>query len=224
MNPLIAPSILAADFARLGDEVQGVLDAGADVIHFDVMDNHYVPNLSFGPVVFHSLKRQFKDTPFDVHLMVEPVESMIDAFLKAGASYISIHPESTRQLRSALERIRKGGAKAGVVLNPDTEPSVLQPVVGLFDLVLIMSVYPGFGGQEFMDSSLEKVAAVRRFIDSDCKGTRLEIDGGISIDNIGRAQAAGADMFVAGSSIFGSSDYSQTIQRMRAQIGSNPGV
>lgn len=215
MKHLIAPSILAADFSNLGEEVQSVLEAGADVIHFDVMDNHYVPNLSFGPVVMDSLKRRFTDTPFDVHLMVKPVESMIDAFMSSGASYISIHPEATEHPDAALNRIRKGGAKAGVVINPGTPLSVLNSLWGEFDLLLIMSVNPGFGGQKFIERSISKVAEASQMIQSRDLDVLLEIDGGVSVENIGSLGRAGANMFVAGSSIFGADDYSRAILEMR---------
>ena len=218
MNHLIAPSLLAADFCRLGDEVQSVLDAGADVIHFDVMDNHYVPNLSFGPVVLDSLKSRFADTPFDVHLMVKPVESMIDAFLSSGASYISVHPESTEHLDAALKQIRSGGAKAGVVINPGTSLSVLDSLWGEFDLLLIMSVNPGFGGQKFIERSVSKVVQASEMIKSREIDVRLEVDGGVSAQNIGSLSQAGADMFVAGSSIFGTDDYGRAIREMRSAI------
>ena len=218
MNHLIAPSLLAADFSRLGEEVQGVLDAGADVIHFDVMDNHYVPNLSFGPVVLDSLKSRFADTPFDVHLMVKPVESMIDAFLASGASYISVHPEATEHPDAALKQIRSGGAKAGIVINPGTSLSVLDSLWGEFDLVLIMSVNPGFGGQKFIERSILKVAQASEMIKSRDIDVRLEVDGGVSVQNIGSLSQAGADMFVAGSSIFGAADYGRAIHEMRSAI------
>ncbi|MCY3885154.1 MAG: ribulose-phosphate 3-epimerase [Gammaproteobacteria bacterium] len=218
MKHLIAPSILAADFARLGEEVQSVLDAGADVIHFDVMDNHYVPNLSFGPVVLDSLKRRFNDTPFDVHLMVKPVESMIDAFLNSGASYISIHPEATEHPDAALNRIRRGGAKAGIVVNPGTPLSVLDSLWGAFDLMLIMSVNPGFGGQRFIKRSISKVSEASKMIQAHAVDVLLEIDGGVSAENIGSLSRAGANIFVAGSSIFGADDYSQAILEMRNAI------
>ncbi len=220
MKYLIAPSILAADFSCLGNEVESVLDAGADAIHFDVMDNHYVPNLSFGPVVLDSLKSRFPDVLFDVHLMVKPVEDMIDAFLDSGASFISIHPESTEHPHAALSRIRRGGAKAGVVINPGTSLDVVNPLLGEFDLLLIMSVNPGFGGQKFITQSVEKVQAAKKLLDSVGVDVRLEVDGGVTVENIRSLAAAGADMFVAGSSIFGSDDYSQAIAAMRRELES----
>ncbi|MYF01985.1 MAG: ribulose-phosphate 3-epimerase [Gammaproteobacteria bacterium] len=218
MNPIIAPSILAADFAQLGHEVKAVLDAGADVIHFDVMDNHYVPNLSFGPVVLNSLKTHFPETEFDVHLMVKPVENMIDAFLDNGASYISIHPEATNHAHAALHRIRRGGAKAGIVLNPSTSLNVLDELQGNFDLVLVMSVNPGFGGQTLIPETVRKLEKVRNLLDSHGLDARLAVDGGVSLENIREAWQSGADFFVAGSSIFSSSNYKTVIDEMRAEL------
>ena len=218
MHSLIAPSILSADFSILGDEVQSVLDAGADVIHFDVMDNHYVPNLSFGPMILKSLKNKFSSVEFDVHLMVSPVESLIDAFVDCGANYISIHPESTKHLHAAVQRIQDGGAQAGVVLNPGTPIGILDSIIKNIDLVLIMSVNPGFGGQQFLTESLTKLSAARTMIDQIERPIRLEVDGGINVDNIGLARQAGADMFVAGSAIFGSQNYTEVISQMRALI------
>ena len=214
----IAPSILAADFARLGDEVTHVLDAGADIIHFDVMDNHYVPNLSIGPLVLESLRGHGVTAPVDVHLMVKPVDRLIGDFLTAGADYISIHPEATDHPHRSLGLIREGGAKAGLVFNPGTPLSHLDQVLDLVDLVLIMSVNPGFGGQAFIASSLDKVRAVRRLIDQSGRNIRLEIDGGIKSDNIAAAARAGADTFVAGSAIFGTADYAGTIATMRGAL------
>lgn len=215
----ISPSILSADFSRLGEEVHAVLAAGADVIHFDVMDNHYVPNLTVGPLVLESLRRAGIDAPMDVHLMVKPVDRIIGDFLTAGASIISIHPEATEHLHRSLSLIREGGAQAGLVFNPGTPLAPLAEVMELVDLVLVMSVNPGFGGQAFIDSSLHKVAAARRLIDDSGRPIRLEIDGGIKTANIARAAAAGADTFVAGSAIFGSQDYAATIAAMRAELG-----
>ena len=214
----IAPSILAADFARLGDEVTHVLDAGADIIHFDVMDNHYVPNLSIGPLVLESLRGHGVKAPVDVHLMVKPVDRLIGDFLTAGADYISIHPEATDHPHRSLGLIREGGAKAGLVFNPGTPLSHLDQVLDLVDLVLIMSVNPGFGGQAFIASSLDKVRAVRRLTDQSGRNIRLEIDGGIKSDNIAAAARAGADTFVAGSAIFGTADYAGTIATMRCAL------
>ena len=211
----IAPSILAADFARLGDEVSAVLEAGADIIHFDVMDNHYVPNLSIGPLVLDSLRQHGVTAPVDVHLMVKPVNRLIGDFLAAGADYISIHPEATEHLHRSLTLVREGGAKAGLVFNPGTPLTHLEQVIDLVDLVLIMSVNPGFGGQAFIESSLDKVRAVRKLIDQSRRSIRLEIDGGIKPDNIASAARAGADTFVAGSAIFGTADYADTIASMR---------
>lgn len=217
MNNWIAPSILAADFAYLGDEVRNVLDAGADIIHFDVMDNHYVPNLSIGPLVLESL-RQHIDAVWDVHLMVKPVDRLIGDFLDAGASYISVHPESTEHLHRTLSMIAEGGAKPGIVFNPATPLTVLPEVLELVDLVLIMSVNPGFGGQSFIPSSLAKLTQARALIDASGRDVRLQIDGGIKTDNIAAAAQAGADTFVAGSAIFGSDDYEATIAGMRAAL------
>jgi len=214
----IAPSILAADFAHLGDEVTNVLEAGADIIHFDVMDNHYVPNLSIGPLVLESLRGHGVKAPVDVHLMVKPVDRLIGDFLSAGADYISIHPEATDHPHRSLGLIREGGAKAGLVFNPGTPLSHLDHVLELVDLVLIMSVNPGFGGQAFIASSLNKVRAVRQFIDQSGRNIRLEIDGGIKSDNIAAAARAGADTFVAGSAIFGTADYAGTIATMRGAL------
>src|SRR5262245_10582399 len=216
----IAPSILSADFARLGEEVNAVLAAGADLIHFDVMDNHYVPNLTIGPLVLQALRKYGVSAPMDVHLMVKPVDRLIGDFLAAGASYISIHPEATEHVHRSLSLIRQGGAKAGLVFNPATPLTVLDQVIDLVDLVLIMSVNPGFGGQAFIPSSLKKVEAARRAIEKSGRAIRLEIDGGIKVDNVAAAAHAGADTFVAGSAIFGSSDYRATIAAMRRALAS----
>ena len=218
-NYWIAPSILAADFARLGDEVNAVLAAGADLIHFDVMDNHYVPNLSIGPLVLRALRKHGIEAPIDVHLMVKPVDRLIENFLDAGANYISIHPEATEHIHRSLGLIREGGAKAGLVFNPATPLDHLSHVLDLVDLVLIMSVNPGFGGQLFIESSLDKLADARAIITSSGRNIRLEIDGGIKTDNIAAAALAGADTFVAGSAIFGTSNYAATIAAMRRALG-----
>lgn len=218
MKPWISPSILAADFSRLGDEVRTVLAAGADTIHFDVMDNHYVPNLSIGPLVLESLRKSGIDAIVDVHLMVKPVDRLIDDFIKAGADYVTIHPEATEHLHRTLSLIAEGGAKAGVVFNPATPLTVLEEVIDMVDLILIMSVNPGFGGQSFIPTSLDKLAHAREVIDASGRDIRLQIDGGIKIDNIADVAAAGADTFVAGTAIFGSDDYEQTIAAMRTAI------
>jgi len=215
----IAPSILAADFARLGDEVTAVLAAGADLIHFDVMDNHYVPNLSIGPLVLQSLRKHGIKAPIDVHLMVKPVDRLVGDFLDAGADYISIHPEATEHLHRSLSLIREGGAKSGLVFNPATPLDHLSHVLDLVDLVLIMSVNPGFGGQTFIESSLDKLADARDIIAASGRTIRLEIDGGVKVENIGAAAKAGADTFVAGSAIFGTPDYAATIAAMRRALG-----
>ena len=214
----IAPSILSADFARLGAEVDAVLEAGADLVHFDVMDNHYVPNLTIGPLVLRSLRAYGVKAPVDVHLMVKPVDRIVGDFIDAGADYITIHPEATEHVHRSLSLIREGGARAGLSLNPGTPVSVLDPVLDLVDLVLVMSVNPGFGGQSFLPHSLDVVRAVRQRLDGLDRDVRLEIDGGIKVDNIGAARAAGADTFVAGSAIFGADDYARTIAEMRAQL------
>ncbi|MYE13891.1 MAG: ribulose-phosphate 3-epimerase [Gammaproteobacteria bacterium] len=218
MTPWIAPSILSADFARLGEDVDAVLAAGADLVHFDVMDNHYVPNLTVGPLVLQALRAHGVTAPVDVHLMVKPVDRIVGDFIEAGADYVTIHPEATEHVHRSLSLIREGGAKAGLSLNPGTPVTVLDPVLDLVDLVLVMSVNPGFGGQAFIPRSLEAVRAVRERLDGLDREVRLEIDGGIKVDNIGAAREAGADTFVAGSAIFGSDDYAATIAAMRAQI------
>lgn len=216
--PWICPSILAADFARLGEEVSDVLAAGADTIHFDVMDNHYVPNLSVGPLVLSALRKAGVDACIDVHLMVKPVDRLVEDFLVAGADYITVHPESTEHLHRTLSMITAGGAKAGLVFNPATPLDALEPVIDMLDLILIMSVNPGFGGQAFIPSSLDKLRQARRLIDTSGRDIRLQIDGGIKIGNIGAAAAAGADAFVAGTAIFGADNYADTISSMRDEI------
>jgi ribulose-phosphate 3-epimerase len=218
-TPWIAPSILSADFAKLGAEVQSVLAAGADVIHFDVMDNHYVPNLTIGPMVCEALRKFGITAPLDVHLMVKPVDRIVPDFAKAGATYISFHPEATEHVDRTIELIREHGCKPGLVLNPATPIDFLDYTLPKLDLVLLMSVNPGFGGQKFIPSVLDKVRAVRKRIDALGKPIRLEIDGGVKVDNIGEIARAGADTFVAGSAIFGASDYKSTISAMRAAIG-----
>ena len=218
MTPLIAPSILSADFARLGEDVQAVLDAGADIVHFDVMDNHFVPNLTIGPMICEALKNFGIAAPIDVHLMVEPVDRIIPDFATAGASYITFHPEASRHIDRSLSLIRDAGCKSGLVFNPATPLSWLEHVMDKVDMVLIMSVNPGFGGQGFIPASLDKLRDARKLIDDSGLEIRLEIDGGVKVDNIGEIAAAGADTFVAGSAIFGSDDYANTITAMRDQI------
>ncbi len=214
----IAPSILSADFARLGEEVDAVVEAGADLIHFDVMDNHYVPNLTIGPLVCEALRKHGVKAPIDVHLMVKPVDRIIPDFAAAGASYISVHPEATEHLDRSLSLIRELGCKSGVVLNPATPLDWLDYVLEKVDLVLLMSVNPGFGGQQFIEGTLRKIEAVRERIERSGRAIRLEVDGGIKVQNIGRVAAAGADTFVAGSAIFGAADYRGTIAAMRREI------
>ncbi|WP_341921587.1 ribulose-phosphate 3-epimerase [Hydrocarboniphaga effusa] len=217
-TPVIAPSILSADFARLGEDTAKVLAAGADWVHFDVMDNHYVPNLTIGPMVCEALRKYGVTAPIDVHLMVEPVDALAASFAKAGATYITFHPEATRHVDRSLAAIRDAGCKAGLVFNPATPLDVLQYVIDKVDLVLLMSVNPGFGGQSFIASALAKLREARAIIDASGREIRLEIDGGVKVDNIGEIAAAGADSFVAGSAIFNSKDYAATIARMREEI------
>ena len=214
----IAPSILSADFARLGAEVEAVIDAGADLIHFDVMDNHYVPNLTVGPLVCEALRKHGITAPIDVHLMVRPVDRLVADFAKAGANWISFHPEASDHVDRTIALIREHGCRPGLVLNPATPLAWLDHTLEQIDLVLLMSVNPGFGGQAFIPATLEKIRAVRGRIDASGRDIRLEVDGGIKVDNIGRVAAAGADTFVAGSAIFGSRDYAATVRAMRAEI------
>ncbi len=218
MTPLIAPSILSADFARLGEDVDAVLEAGADIVHFDVMDNHFVPNLTIGPLICDALRTHGVEAPIDVHLMVEPVDRIIPDFAQAGANYITFHPEASRHIDRSLALIREQGCKAGLVFNPATPLACLNHVIDKVDIVLIMSVNPGFGGQKFIPSALEKLREARGIIDDSGREIRLEIDGGVKVDNIGAIAAAGADTFVAGSAIFGSDDYAATITAMKKEI------
>ena len=218
MEPLIAPSILSADFARLGEDVRAVLDAGADIVHFDVMDNHFVPNLTIGPMICDALRNYGIDAPIDVHLMVEPVDRIIPDFAKAGASYITFHPEASTHVHRTLGLIHDEGCKAGLVFNPATPMNWLEHVIEDLDMVLLMSVNPGFGGQKFIESSLAKLREARQIIDASGREIRLEIDGGVKTGNIREIAAAGADTFVAGSAIFGSDDYAATIAAMKAEI------
>lgn len=217
--PWIAPSILSADFAKLGQEVDAVLQAGADVVHFDVMDNHYVPNLTVGPMVCQALRKHGITAPIDVHLMVSPVDSLIPAFAKAGATYITFHPEATNHIDRTIQLIKESGCKPGLVFNPATPLSYLDYVLEKLDMILIMSVNPGFGGQSFIPEMLNKIKAVRERIDAANLPIRLEVDGGIKIDNIRAAFEAGADTFVAGSAIFETPDYQDTISKMKKQLG-----
>ena len=219
---LIAPSILSADFARLGEEITSVLEAGADVVHFDVMDNHYVPNLTIGPMVCGALRNHGITAPIDVHLMVSPVDQMIVDFAKAGASYITFHPEATGHIDRSLQLIRDHGCKAGLVFNPATPLHCLEYLMDKLDVILLMSVNPGFGGQKFIPSTLRKLTQVRKLIDESGHKIRLEVDGGVGVQNIREIAEAGADMFVAGSAIFNSEDYAETIKGMRNELGQAP--
>ena len=219
MRPyLIAPSILSADFARLGDDVKAVLDAGADVDHFDVMDNHYVPNLTIGPMVCKALRDYGITADIDVHLMVKPVDRIVPDFAKAGASIITFHPEASEHVDRTVQLIRDHGCKAGLVFNPATPLHYLDYVMDKLDVILLMSVNPGFGGQSFIPSTLDKLAEVRRRIDESGRDIRLEVDGGVKVDNIAEIAAAGADMFVAGSAIFSQPDYKAVIDQMRSEL------
>ena len=214
----IAPSILSADFARLGEEVDAVVAAGADLIHFDVMDNHYVPNLTIGPLVCEALRKHGVTAPIDVHLMVKPVDRIIPDFAAAGATYISFHPEASEHVDRTLQLIREHGCKSGLVFNPATPLDWLEHVIDKLDLVLLMSVNPGFGGQQFIESTLPKITAVRALIERSGRPIRLEVDGGVKVANIRKVAAAGADTFVAGSAIFGAADYAATIAAMRREV------
>ena len=215
---VIAPSILSADMARLGQEVEAVLAAGADYIHVDVMDNHYVPNLTFGPVVVRALRDYGVTAPLDVHLMIEPVDRIIPDFADAGADIITFHPEASRHVDRTLQLVRDSGCRSGLVFNPATPLDHLQHVMDKVDMVLIMSVNPGFGGQSFIPAALDKLRAVKEIIDASGRDIRLEIDGGVKVDNIAEIAAAGADTFVAGSAVFGSDDYAAVIQAMRKAL------
>ncbi|WP_372877543.1 ribulose-phosphate 3-epimerase [Pseudomonas sp.] len=219
MQPFaIAPSILSADFARLGEEVDKVLAAGADIVHFDVMDNHYVPNLTIGPMVCAALRKYGITAPIDAHLMVKPVDRIIGDFIEAGASYITFHPEASEHIDRSLQLIKAGGCKAGLVFNPATPLEVLKHVLDKVDMILLMSVNPGFGGQKFIPHTLEKLKEARALIDASGREIRLEIDGGVNVQNIREIAAAGADTFVAGSAIFGQPDYKGVIDAMRAEL------
>jgi ribulose-phosphate 3-epimerase len=218
-SPWIAPSILSADFARLGEEVRAVLAAGADIVHFDVMDNHYVPNLTIGPLVCEALRKAGIEAPIDVHLMVKPVDRIVPDFAKAGASWITFHPEASEHVDRTVGLIREQGCRPGIVLNPATPVDWLDYVLDKIDMVLLMSVNPGFGGQSFIPSVLPKITRVREMIDRSGREIRLKVDGGVKVDNIEAVAAAGADTFVAGSAIFGAKDYAATISAMRERIG-----
>jgi ribulose-phosphate 3-epimerase len=218
-NSVISPSILSADFARLGEDTQAVLDAGADWVHFDVMDNHFVPNLTIGPMVCKALRGYGIKAPIDVHLMVQPVDDLVVEFARAGASMITFHPEASIHVDRTINLIKESGCKAGLVLNPTTPLAVLDWSLEQLDMVLLMSVNPGFGGQSFIPYVMEKISRVRAMIDLTGRDIRLEIDGGVTVDNIGSLARAGVDTFVSGSAIFGTDDYAQTIAKMRKSIG-----
>jgi ribulose-phosphate 3-epimerase len=215
---LIAPSILAADFARLGEEVDNVLEAGADIVHFDVMDNHYVPNLTIGPMVCKALRNHGVTAPIDVHLMVQPVDDLIRMFADAGASYITFHPEASQHVDRSLQLVRDLGCKAGLVLNPATNLDAINWVMDRLDMLLLMSVNPGFGGQKFIPSTLDKLKQARKIIDDSGYDIRLEVDGGVGVANIQEIAAAGADTFVAGSAIFSQPSYKEVIDKMRSEL------
>lgn len=219
MEPFIAPSILSADFARLGEEVDAVLEAGADMVHFDVMDNHYVPNLTIGPMVCKALRNYGVTAPIDVHLMVKPVDRIIGDFIEAGASYITFHPEASEHIDRSLELVRSGGCKCGLVFNPTTPLSYLDYVMDKVDMVLLMSINPGFGGQKFIPVTYDKLREARARLDACDREIRLEIDGGVKLENIKEIARAGADTFVAGSAIFGADDYGAVISGMREALG-----